>query len=122
MAIIGIGVDQCNILRMEKSLQKEHFVSRVFGLQEREYLQEKKTASYAANFAAKEAFGKALGCGIMTEFSLHEVQVLRDKKGKPYFLFSGKAKELVKQKQLQAHVSLTHESDVATAFVILELK
>lgn len=41
----------------------------------------------AANFAAKEAFGKALGTGLLREFALCETEALRDENGAPYFPF-----------------------------------
>ena len=69
----------------------------------------------AANFAAKEAFGKALGTGLLREFALCETEALRDENGAPYFSFSGRAAAL-----MTAHLSLTHEGGTAAAFVVLE--
>lgn len=45
----------------------------------------------AANFAAKEAFAKALGTGVRG-FSLNEVSVLRGELGAPYIKLAGNAK------------------------------
>ena len=123
--IYGIGVDTAAIARLEKSMARPAFVQRVFGAQEQALLAGRgrhAAASAAANFAAKEAFGKALGTGIFTAFSLPEVQVLRRENGAPYFAVSGQAAALLTEKGLTAHLSLTHESGLATAFVILEQK
>ena len=81
---------------------------------------ELKDARKAANFAAKEAFGKALGTGLLREFSLEEAQALRDAGGRPYFAFSGRAAALMERRGLRAHLSLTHEGGFAAAFVVLE--
>ena len=117
----GIGTDIITISRIEKSLEKPSFLTKVYG--EREialFAGEKlKTNSLAANFAAKEAFGKALGTGVRG-FELYEVEILRDDLGKPYFHLSGRAKEIVESKQLTCHVSLSHEGDKAIAFVVME--
>ncbi len=71
----------------------------------------------AANFAAKEAFSKALGTGIRG-FSLTEVSVLRNELGAPYFVFSGEAEKIVRELGLQFSVSLTHTDELAAAFVV----
>ncbi len=123
--IAGIGTDLVQISRMEKSLCREGFLHRVFGSRERALLDDKakpaqRLQTAAANFAAKEAFGKALGSGILREFSLCEVQALRDENGAPYFALSGKAAEICKERKLKAHLSLTHEGAYAAAFVVLE--
>lgn len=120
--IYGIGVDTATTARLEKSMKNETFLSRVYGEAERAFFESKKFAaeSAAANFAAKEALGKALGVGIFGAFSLCEVQALRNEKGAPYFLFTGKAAQFMQSNHFTAHLSLTHEAGAATAFVIVE--
>ena len=71
----------------------------------------------AANFAAKEAFAKALGTGVRG-FALGEVAVLRDSLGAPYFALSGRAKELAEGRGPAFSVSLTHTDELAAAFVV----
>ncbi len=122
MAIAGIGVDTAAVYRLEKSLLNPRFLQRVYGPEEQRLVAEKGPATAAANFAAKEAFGKALGTGILREFSLDEVQALRNADGAPYLAFSGRAQALMEQRGLRAHLSLTHEEGLATAFVLLEEK
>ncbi|MBQ7283446.1 MAG: holo-ACP synthase [Oscillospiraceae bacterium] len=120
----GIGVDIVSIDRIEKSLEKQSFLKRVFGAGEIAlFVTENKikTNSLAANFAAKEAFSKALGTGVRG-FDFDEVQILRDSLGAPYFEFCGRAKEIVQSKNLSCKVSLSHEKDKAIAFVVIEQK
>lgn len=118
----GIGVDIVSIDRIAESIKRESFLHKVYGKQEiRAFANTEKikTNSLAANFAAKEAFSKALGTGVRG-FDFNEVQVLRDNLGAPYFEFSGRAKEIVMGKKLCCKVSLSHEKDKAIAFVVIE--
>ncbi len=121
--IAGIGVDTAAIERIEKSIAKESFYTRVYGAAERTALDAlspaRRTQSAAAAWAAKEAFGKALGTGL-SGFVWSEVQVLHDEHGAPYFAFDGSAAELMALRALKAHLSLTHEEGLASAFVVLE--
>lgn len=119
--IYGIGVDTATIARLEKSMASESFVQRVFGAAERAYFEniQYRSESVAAAFAAKEAFGKALGTGL-SGFAWNEVETLHNEQGAPYLSFSGAAADLMREKSLHAHLSLTHEGGFATAFVILE--
>lgn len=81
---------------------------------------EKKSCSaqtVAANFAAKEAFAKALGTGVRG-FALDEISVLRDEQGAPYFVFTGKAKNIVEKSKLKFTLSLSHIKETACAMVI----
>ena len=78
-----------------------------------------RAESAAANFAAKEAFLKACGTGL-AGFALNEIAALRDERGAPYLAFSGRTAEFMETNQLSAHLSLTHEADLAAAFVVLE--
>ena len=112
-----VGIDTVEIARIEKSLLIPGFRERVYSPAEIEMLDKKgnPVQSYAANFAAKEAFSKALGTGVVG-FSLKEVSVLRDDLGAPYISLDGRAKELAKD--FSFTVSLTHINREATAIVI----
>lgn len=113
-----VGIDTVEIPRMEKALIIPGFKERVYSLDEIKMLDEKGGASlqsYAANFAAKEAFSKALGTGVRG-FSLNEVSVLRDSLGAPYISLTGRAAELASN--LSFSVSITHTRRDATAIVI----
>lgn len=119
--IVGIGVDTTRISRIEKAMEHESFLQRVFGPQELElfHLKKMRSETVAANFAAKEALGKALGEGL-SGFSWPQAQALRNEAGAPYFAFSGSTALHMEQAGLRALISLTHEGDFATAFVVLE--
>lgn len=113
----SIGIDLADIRQMEQSLQNPRFWTRVFSDTEQAYLKTRGQAaaqSAAANFAAKEAFSKALGTGVRG-FSLNEVSVLRRENGAPYLVLEGRAKALAQG--LRFEVSLTHEGGTACAVV-----
>ena len=74
----------------------------------------------AKRFAAKEAFGKALGIGISPPAVLPAIAVGHDQLGKPQLLFSGALAEMISARQLIAHLSISDEADYAIAYVILE--
>lgn len=116
---MNIGIDAVLITRIEKSLKTPSFGKRVFGEEERCELEKCGFApkSAAAAFAAKEAFGKAMGTGILTAFALNEVQLLHSENGAPYLKLSGNAAKLAKGKTTA--VSLTHEAGLAIAVVLL---
>ena len=74
----------------------------------------------AANFAAKEAFGKALGTGLLREFALCETEALRDENGAPYFSFSGRAAALMQARGRPAQSSPPLDGATPAGFVVLE--
>ena len=118
-----IGTDICEISRIRKSAQKESFLRHVFSEEELSFLRIKRdpAPSMAANWAAKEAFAKALGTGVRG-FELRDVSVLRDELGAPYFKLSGKAAEIADSLGLTPIVSLSHSDEYAVAFVVCEQK
>ena len=101
--IRGIGVDICQVSRMESISLDSSFAKRFFSLEEQEYLQDKGisfTQSLAGMYAAKEAFAKALGSGVRA-FALQEVEVLHSPDGQPYYSISGKALEAQKSRGIE---------------------
>jgi len=122
--IYGIGTDLCEVNRIKQSIEKygEKFVSRVFTPTEIAYcdlFNDKKYVHYAARFAAKEAFSKAIGTGFAEGFKLNEVGIINESSGKPYIELFGSLKE--KYSQLTVHISLSHTDDNAHAYLILEI-
>ena len=120
--IIGIGTDIIEVERVAKAITKEAFKKKIFTEAEIAYCEsQKKDESFAARFAAKEAFFKALGTGWRDGMGITEVEILNDKLGKPEIHLTGKAKEVFEQKGgTHIHLSLSHIKSQALAFVILE--
>ncbi len=121
--IIGIGTDIAEVSRIAKSIEKNSFKEKVFSKKEISYCETKanKAESFAARFAAKEAFFKALGTGWRGGMAFNEVEVENDGLGKPTINVLGQTAEMLKDKQIRIiHVSLSHIKDVAMATVVLE--
>ena len=120
---VGIGVDLCAVSRMAKAIEKEHFFSRIFTERERAYLDMKgkgRAQSAAAMYAAKEATSKALGTGIAQGICFNQIEVEHDAFGAPGLVLSGAALDRMHVLGAErALLSLSHEGDMAIAFVIL---
>ena len=120
--ILGIGTDIIEIERVRRAVSREPFKKKVFTENEKNYCESRgvqSAASYAARFAAKEAFFKALGTGIFT--ALTEVEILNNDAGQPQIFLYGTAKTFAENFGVEKiFVSLSHCREYATAFVILE--
>lgn len=117
--IIGIGNDMIEIERVRKACGKGSFLTRYFTNMEIEVIGGKPT-SVAGNFCVKESVAKAMGTGFRS-FSLTDIEVLRDKLGKPYVNLYGGAEELAKSLGVRKiHVSISNLKELAMAFVVLE--
>lgn len=117
--IVGIGTDLVEIKRMEKAYLRSGFAERVFTEKERELIGA-CAARAAGNFAVKEAVVKAFGTGFR-KVSPQEIEVLRDKAGKPYALLFGQAEKKATELGIDClHVSISNEREYAIAFVVAE--
>lgn len=115
----GIGLDLCEISRMEKLLADDRFLTRFFTPAETAYVRSRgaaAAATLAGLFAAREALGKALGSGI--DFNLKEAEVCHTENGAPFFRLSGKLKERLGAARL--FLSISHDGGIAAAVCLLE--
>ena len=124
--IYGIGTDIVNISRFKKMKSIKSFSKKILSVDELKisstYNEEKLIKYLAKQFAAKEAISKAFGTGIRKPILFKELEVLRDKNGKPYFNPLGDIKKtLINLGITKTHVSLADESEHAIAFAILEI-
>jgi len=121
--IIGIGTDIAEVPRISKSLEKSGFKEKIFSKIEIAYCETKvnKAENFAARFAAKEAFFKAIGTGYRGGVAFNEVEIRNDKLGKPELHVLGKTAKTISKKNIKTiHVSLSHTKEIAIATVILE--
>lgn len=114
--ILGIGVDTVDIARFERSLARTPALrERLFAPAEAQL----PIASLAARFAAKEALIKALGGSGGLRW--HDMEVARDALRSPSFVATeGLATAFRERGADRAHLSMTHDAGLATAFVVLE--
>lgn len=121
--IIGIGTDIAEVPRIAKSIENKSFKVKVFSASEIAYCETKanKAERFAARFAAKEAFFKALGTGWRDGMAFNEVEVVNDEIGKPTLNIIGATAEIIKKKNITSiHVSLSHVKDTAIAMIVIE--
>lgn len=120
--LFGVGIDLVDIDRMQRVIAAwgDRFLSRMFTKNEIAYCCEKANAAqcFAARFAAKEALAKALGHGWCEHFKWTDVEVTRDRTGKPALLITGITSQLVAHKRI--HLSLSHSNAQAAAVVTVE--
>lgn len=122
--IFGIGTDLIEVERVaEKMEKKAGFKELVFSAHEIGYCEtmSHKYEHYAARFAAKEAFLKAIGTGWRNGTAFNEIEIYNDEKGKPGFRFLGKTADSISEMGLgKISVSLSHLKSIASAVVIIE--
>ena len=122
--IAGIGTDIVAVGRLGKLYERhgQRALEKVLASAEMDDF--KKTADparfLAKRFAAKEAFGKALGIGVAHPATLPNIAVRHDSLGKPMFDFSLELSNYLAERGLSAHLSISDEAEYAVAFVVLE--
>jgi holo-[acyl-carrier protein] synthase len=120
--IFGIGIDLVDVSRIRDSFARfgARFQKRIFTESEIAFCEPlpDKYLSYAARFAAKEAFSKALGTGLRGRIAWREIQVNDNERSRPTLTVSGRAKGLLENRPVL--VSLSHTRGQATAIVIIE--
>lgn len=125
MSIYGIGIDLCDINRVEQSLDKyeEAFARKILHPNEKSIFDARKFKArfVAKRFAAKEAFAKALGTGIAEGVTLPDIEVKNNALGKPYLVLHGETHaklDLIGASRV--HLSISDEKHYAIAQVIIE--
>src|SRR5690625_391171 len=127
--IAGIGTDITYISRIQATYERFgwRFAQRILGPQEQEVFERRLTRHQqrglrylATRFAAKEAFSKAIGLGMRMPMAWSRMQTLNAASGKPQVVLAAELEQWYEQRFGPAHVSLTDESDLVMAFVIVE--
>lgn len=120
----GIGIDIVEIARVRRLALRygTRFLARVFTPAEQQYaLAHRDSApSFAVRFAAKEAALKALGVGMPPGMTWRDFEVIRED-GPPRLVFNGLAAQIARREGIGvAHLALSHDGGIATAFVVIE--
>ncbi len=123
--IVGIGVDLCEVGRLEAAIVRhgERFLARIYTERERAYCESKpnRMERFAGRFAAKEAAMKAIGTGWSRGVGWHDFEVTRAASGQPIIRFHGMARKIAEELGVaRALVSITHTRSMAMAQVVLE--
>ena len=119
----GLGVDIVEVSRMAASLARTPgFARLVFSEGERAFCEARPFPErhFAARFAAKEGFLKAVGRGILDGVPLREIEVVQPERGQPTLLLGpAAARALAAVGAREARVGLSRGARVATALVVL---
>jgi len=122
--IIGVGIDIIEVDRVTEKISKDQgFREKIFSVDEIVFCESKvnKGENYAARFAAKEAFLKATGQGLVMGYNLSDIEIVSDSNGKPSLILNGTFKQKASESNWnKIHVSLSHLKSVACAVVIIE--
>ena len=122
--IHGIGTDIVRVQRLRSALQRhgEGFALRILAATEVDAWRAHRDPArfLAKRFAAKEAFGKALGTGVAVPATLHAVAVGHDGLGKPRYVYDERLALHMENHGLRAHLSITDEEDTVGAFAVIE--
>ncbi|ATL47605.1 holo-[acyl-carrier-protein] synthase [Chitinophaga caeni] len=123
--IIGIGTDLIEVARVASKIGKNQgFRELVFSPAEIEYCEKQANPyeSYAARFAGKEAFLKALSTGYGgSGIHFHQIEILPGEHGAPIINLLGEALDQPGVRKLRKiFISLSHVKEMAMAMVVLE--
>ncbi len=127
--IYGIGTDIIDIRRIAAALARhgERFAMRVLGPVELGVWRARTARSpargvryVATRFSAKEAFSKAIGLGLHQPMRWRDCEVINAPSGQPGIRLHGALAQWCAARGLHAQVSMSDETDYATAFVVVQ--
>lgn len=130
-SILGLGCDILEVSRIKTLMDKDEdrFVERVLTPAEQLVYRERSRKStqrgvlfLATRFCAKEAFAKAMGCGIGQQVSFQDVSVLNEANGAPRLQYSPKLQAWLDDRQAEAKISISDEQNYVMSTVILYSK
>ena len=127
--IYGIGTDICDVRRIRTSIERhgDRFALKI--LSEAEFATwQQRSARWpergmrylATRFSAKEAFSKAIGMGMRMPMTWRHCEIAKAASGKPDIVLHGALKVWFEAQHLNAHVTVTDETDYAVSFVVVE--
>lgn len=125
--ILGVGVDMVAVARMETLFTKynQRFAKKILSSDEWMAFQTTHRPAHflAKRFAAKEAFAKGVGTGLRYPVTLQNISVYHNQLGCPQFKFSEPLAVFLKELGVnRCHLSISDESEMACAFVVIEAK
>nr|WP_315464053.1 holo-ACP synthase [uncultured Rhodoferax sp.] len=129
--IYGIGTDICDVRRIRASVERhgERFAAKVLSDAElttwkarSERWPERGLRYLATRFSAKEAFSKAIGLGMRMPMSWKLCEIAKEPSGKPVIVLHGELKTWFEAQGLQAHITVTDETDYVASFCVVETR
>ncbi|MBL7685273.1 MAG: holo-ACP synthase, partial [Deltaproteobacteria bacterium] len=133
----GIGIDIVQISKFDREVyapDPDDYLRYHFSMKEIEIVDARRTENkaplYAARWAAKEAFIKAISAPALhqpklgiSRIDFREIQILSDMHERPYIELIGDVLEYCEKKEMEKiQVSMSHDGDYAIAMVTIEAK
>ncbi len=125
--IVGMGTDIVQISRIAALILKfeTRFLHKCFTAAEIARAQTKNpsAAAFARLYAAKEAALKALGTGMRSGLSWHDIEIIHSALGQPNITINSGYQHLLNEKTVHeaiCHLSMSDDGDYAVATVIIE--
>jgi len=122
--IYGIGIDLVEINRIERIYKKwgDRFINKILTPREKDSSTGEISRYLASRFAAKEAFVKALGTGFSAGIGLKDIEIISELNNPPTIRLYGKPLEIQKKNKIKRiFLSISHEKNMATAMVVIEV-
>lgn len=112
-----VGTDITVISRFDKMVEKFGDKAYKRFLNDEEIELVKSTATAAGFWAVKEAFSKALGCGIGSELGFHDISIKKTYKNQPYLQIND---EIINKFNIKnTSISIAHDGGFAIAIVVV---
>ncbi|MGM0441233.1 MAG: holo-ACP synthase [Elusimicrobiota bacterium] len=124
MTFLRTGTDIVRVQRITDILKnRKNFKEKILTDRELEYCNSFKNSDIhvAGRFAAKEAVYKALNSKT-EKFFWKDIEILNDSTGRPKISRESNIMELIKRKNLNYSVSISHEAKYAVAFAVFKEK
>ena len=115
-----IGIDITVISRIQKMIDRFGDKALNKFLSKKEIMLGKSTSSYAGFWAAKEAASKAIGTGIGSHCSFHDIKIKKLPSGQPILKYKKKIRKKYNIKS--TNLSITHDGGFAIAVVVNSMK
>jgi holo-[acyl-carrier protein] synthase len=116
---IRTGVDIVDVARVERlATDDERVLDEIFTSDELDYCRRRSRSfvHMAARFAAKEAVLKAFGTGIGARMNWTDVEIVRERSGRPLVRLHGEVAAWARKRGLTGlDVSLSHTAGLAVA-------
>ncbi|NBW49390.1 MAG: holo-ACP synthase [Betaproteobacteria bacterium] len=129
--IYGIGTDICDVRRIRASVERhgDRFAAKVLSDAELKTWKarsarwpERGLRYLATRFSAKESFSKAIGLGMRMPMTWKLCEIANERSGKPVIVLHGELKAWFEAQGLQAHITVTDETDYAASFCVVETR
>ena len=125
---VRCGIDIVDVSRFVKKIEDNNqaFIDKCFTEAAIEYCNSiqdlnRKAERYAGRYDAKEAVGKALGTGLMSEgVGMYDIEVVKDERGTPSIKLTGGALEHANALGMSSvSLSLSHDGGMAIAYCVM---